>query len=105
MNEDYTRWEAKANRLAADITTGDMDSLFNVYKDMKVMGIDFLGLLEKGLKDGKTEHLYTDGGVIESIQLGIKELYEVTEEIEEAAKWNNDLFFALINPYGDTENV
>lgn len=57
------------------------------------------------MNSGKTERLYIEDGVIESIQWTIEELNDLTEEIREASKRNDDLSLDIAFPFDDTASV
>ncbi|KAM0521323.1 hypothetical protein ACHAPE_002803 [Trichoderma viride] len=107
MNDTFRCWMAETADLAENIIH-DLDSLFNEYKDRKVMAVDVFEVLIEALQyvnAGETERLYIKDGVIESIQWTIEELFDLTEEIREASRRNDDLSLDIAFPFDDTASV
>ncbi|EHK44519.1 hypothetical protein TRIATDRAFT_319773 [Trichoderma atroviride IMI 206040] len=107
MNDTFRCWMAETADLADSIIHG-LDSLFNEYRDVKVMLIGTLEVLIEDLKyvsSGETERLYTGYGVLEGIQVGIKQLYSLTNMIREASRQNDDLNFDMLLPFDKTADV
>lgn len=128
MYNDFRGWMDETTKLANHICHG-LDSLFDEYKDRKVMAVDVLEVLIEALQygmsfssaylqatfviygliitenSGETERLYIEDGVIESIQWTIEELFDLTEEIREASARNDDLSLDITFPFDDTARV